>query len=88
MHPSVSQVTMLVVWIRYTIMTAEMLNEFDNNVPQDCNEVMQQKIDKYCIGLEDLMEEWKLDSLMNNVSQNSEMLRYLVADHVRTPLHE
>ncbi|KAF2833134.1 hypothetical protein CC86DRAFT_310811 [Ophiobolus disseminans] len=81
MHPSVHQVTMFVVWIRYTLMTAEMLNDIDNCPPTDRNGVIQEKVDDFCVGLENLMVEWKLDSIMKDMSQG-ELLRYLIADHV------
>ncbi|OAK98916.1 hypothetical protein IQ06DRAFT_25091 [Phaeosphaeriaceae sp. SRC1lsM3a] len=82
MHPSVSQVMLAVVWLRYTVLTAEILNEIDDpaNPPQQHN--LTRKLDDYCNSLQELMEEWKLESIMQ--TDPSEALRYLIADHVMT----
>ncbi|KAH8723455.1 hypothetical protein GQ44DRAFT_741061 [Phaeosphaeriaceae sp. PMI808] len=83
MHPSVFQVTVAVVWIRSTLMTAEMLNEIDNSTLPDANGEFLQKVDDFCKRLEDLMAEWKLEAALVDTSI-SEALRYLLADHVMT----
>lgn len=80
MHPSVSQVTVIVVWTRYTIMTAEILNAIDDCQTSERDEVIQGTVDTFCLGLESLMKEWNLESIMRDDSQ-TETLRYLVADH-------
>ncbi|KFX87316.1 hypothetical protein V490_08349 [Pseudogymnoascus sp. VKM F-3557] len=81
MHPSPSQAMLLVVWVRYTMMTAEMLNEVDNNLSHERDEGIQQQVDDFCIKLEDLIAEWKMESMIidEDVPQT---LRYLIADHV------
>ncbi|KAL5351697.1 hypothetical protein ACLOAV_003557 [Pseudogymnoascus australis] len=81
MHPSASQAMLLVVWVRYTVMTAEMLNEVDNNHTHERDGGIQQQIDDFCIKLEDLIAEWKMESIIidNDVPRT---LRYLTADHV------
>jgi hypothetical protein len=81
MHPSMSQITLSVVWIRYTLLTAEMINQIDSctNVEQDG--VIQQKVDSFCTQLEDLLAEWKLESSLTDHT-TTDVLRYLIADHV------
>lgn len=72
---------MFVVWTRYTLMTAEMLNEFDNNLSHERDSEIRQHVDDFCIKLENLIAEWKMESIIrdNDIPQT---LRYLVADHV------
>lgn len=81
MQPSISQVTVFVVWMRYTTSTAEMLNEIDACPPHSREEPIQQKVDEFCLKLEDLMVEWRLEAIMADESKD-EVLRYLIADHV------
>lgn len=78
MHPSAVQVMATVVWVRYTVMTAETLNEIDNS---ENREEVQQKVDDFCVQIENLMVEWRMESTMRDNSM-SQSLRYLVADHV------
>jgi hypothetical protein len=80
MHPKHSEVMLSVVWIRYTSMTAEILNEIDAATSLDQNEDIQRKVDDYCKGLQLMMDEWKLETIMKE--DESEPLRYLIADHV------
>lgn len=70
-----------VVWIRYTQMTAEMLNEIDNNLSHERDGGIQKKVDDFCIQLENLMAEWKMESIMRD-DDMPQTLRYLIADHV------
>ncbi|KFZ10142.1 hypothetical protein V501_05327 [Pseudogymnoascus sp. VKM F-4519 (FW-2642)] len=81
MHPSVSRVMVSVVWIRYTQMTAEMLNEIDNNFSRERDGGIQKQVDDFCIQLENLMAEWKMESIMRD-NDMPQTLRYLIADHV------
>jgi hypothetical protein len=81
MHPSVSQVMVSVVWIRYTLLTAEMLNEIDNCLVSDRDGIIQQKVDSFCMQLESLMAEWKMESSMAECT-TTDTLRYLMADHI------
>ncbi|RDL40552.1 Uncharacterized protein BP5553_00531 [Venustampulla echinocandica] len=81
MHPSVSRVTVSVVWIRYTLMTAEMLNEIDNDLSHERDGGIQHQVDDFCIQLENLMAEWKMESIMRD-NDMPQTLRYLIADHV------
>jgi hypothetical protein len=76
-----SQIAISVVWIRYTLLTAEMINEIDScmNIEQDA--VIQQKVDSFCIQLEDLLSEWKLESTLTD-HNTTDALRFLLADHV------
>lgn len=63
------------------MMTAEMLNEVDNNLSHERDGGIQQQVDDFCIKLEDLIAEWKMESIIidKDVPQT---LRYLIADHV------
>jgi hypothetical protein len=82
MHPNVTQVMLLVAWTRYTLMTAEIMNEIDATPSPDQNVELHKKVDDYCMRLQELMQEWKLEQLMG---ENVDVaLRYLVADHVMT----
>jgi hypothetical protein len=72
----------LVVWVRYTLLTAEIINDIDACTPQNQKGEIHRKVDDYCKSLEELVEEYKLESIMKN--DPSEALRYLVADHVMT----
>jgi hypothetical protein len=81
MHPSASQVTTSVVWIRYNIMTAEMMNYLDNRDSSDSDDVVAQKVDKLCLDLEELMAEFKMEEQMRAAETEHEM-RCLLADHI------
>jgi hypothetical protein len=70
-----------VVWIRYTQMTAEMLNEIDNNLSHERDGGIQKQVDDFCIQLENLMADWKMESIMRD-NDMPQTLRYLIADHV------
>lgn len=83
MHPSIAQVTLFVVWIRYTVMTAEILNAIDDYLPGTHCEDIQHQVDRFCATMEDLVSEWNLRSMMTDTSKGI-VLRYLVADHVST----
>jgi ethanolamine utilization cobalamin adenosyltransferase len=82
MHPKFSQVMLSVVWTRYTLMTAEILNDIDASTSLDQNAEIHQKVDEYCAGLQVMIDEWRLESIMKE--DESEPLRYLIADHVMT----
>jgi hypothetical protein len=75
-------VMMLVVWVRYTFMTAEIINEIDASTPEKPDKDIHRKVDEYCTNLVAMVEEFKLESTMKDDA--SETLRYLVADHVMT----
>lgn len=61
-------------------MTAEMLNEFDKNVSHE-RDGIQQKVDDFCMKLENMIAEWKMESIIRD-NDVPETLRYLIADHV------
>jgi hypothetical protein len=73
---------MLVVWVRYTLITAEIINDIDACTSQSQDGEIHRKVDDYCRHLEDMVTEFKLESIMKD--DPSEALRYLVADHVMT----
>lgn len=81
MHPSLVQVTLFIVWVRYTVLTAEMLNTIDGFPSSTTEEEIHQQVDRFCVGMEGLICEWKLSSIMMDETK-SELVRYLVADHV------
>jgi hypothetical protein len=62
-------------------MTAELVNEIDTFSP-DQNVELHGKVDDYCMRLQVMMDEWKLESVMKE--DKSEDIRILVADHVMT----
>ncbi|KAF2032544.1 hypothetical protein EK21DRAFT_98927 [Setomelanomma holmii] len=80
MQPSAMQISIVVVWTRYTLMTAEMVNEIDH-CTIDENDLVEHKANHFCTQLEELLAEWRLESLMRSDSI-SVSLRYLIADHV------
>lgn len=80
MQPSANQVLISVAWIRYTLLTAEIINVVDNASSTDHLEV-EQKVNNFCVQLEDLMVEWNLETLMRTESTPTG-IRYLIADHV------
>ncbi|KAG9186952.1 hypothetical protein G6011_10060 [Alternaria panax] len=81
MQPSALHVTISTVWIRYTILTVELISYVDSHqIPgQDRN--VSQKVDEICLQMEALMDEWKLHELMN-AKDTSDDVRCLVADHI------
>ena len=81
MQPSAHQVTIAVLWIRYTLMTAEMLNFIDNSASNDCDETIAQKVDAFCLQLEELMDEFGVEPLMN-AKETKYSFRCLLADHI------
>jgi hypothetical protein len=83
MHPSASQVTISVVWVRYTHLTVEMLNFIDSYSPDSLDGSLTHKVDEFCIQLEELMLEWKLEALMSAADTPVDH-RCLLADHVST----
>jgi hypothetical protein len=72
----------LVVWVRYTFMTAVIINDIDACTPENRSGEIYRKVDDYCMRLKEMVEEFKLESIMKD--DPSETLRYLVADHVMT----
>jgi hypothetical protein len=73
---------LLVVWVRYTLMTAVIINDIDAHTPEKPDGDIHRKVDDYCTQLLTMVEEFKLESVMKD--DPSETLRYLVADHVMT----
>jgi hypothetical protein len=62
-------------------MTAEILNVIDGYSLGTDSEDLQHQVDRFCVGIEDLISEWSLSSTMMDDSK-SELLRSLTADHV------
>ncbi|KAH8727675.1 hypothetical protein GQ44DRAFT_770234 [Phaeosphaeriaceae sp. PMI808] len=78
-HMSMYQVTTMIIWVRSTLMTAEMLNEIDSCTLPDGNGKLSQSVDEFCIKLKDLVTEWKLESTMRDKNTTDE-LRCFIAD--------
>lgn len=72
-----------VVFVRYTLMTAEMLNFIDKNASHDCDEIIAQKVDGFCHQLEELMAEFNIEAIMNAKETKTELC-CLIADHIMT----
>ncbi|KAL1791849.1 hypothetical protein ACET3X_009600 [Alternaria dauci] len=81
MQPSALHVTISAVWIRYTLLTVEMISYVDNHQTTDQDRRVSQKTDETCLQMEALMDEWKLHELMN-ATDTSDGVRCLVADHI------
>lgn len=81
MQPKASQVTIYVVWIRFTIMTAELFNGLDKYPPGSRGPDILRQVDDYCSQLEELIHEWDLISQIKAPQQNL-VLSWLFADHV------
>lgn len=70
------------VWIRYTLLTAQIINDIDDCEVVDQDEGIQQKVDDYCTQMQEIMTDWNLESTMREGT--SQDLVYLLADHVMT----
>jgi hypothetical protein len=81
MQPSALHVTMSVVWIRYTLLTVELISYVDSHPSHDHDSNLCQKADETCLHMEAIMDEWKLHELMD-ATETSDDVRCLVADHV------
>jgi len=71
-----------VVWIRYTLLTAEILNEIDDCKNLDEDDEIRRKVDTYCDQMRCLNDEWNLETTMKE--DESQDQRFLFADHVMT----
>jgi hypothetical protein len=83
MHPSASKIMVSVVWVRYVLLTAEMINAIDDAVVQDSTNDLEGEVEIFCLKLENLMGEWNMEDTMHDISRD-EALRWLIADHVMT----
>jgi hypothetical protein len=81
MQPKASQVSIYVVWLRFTIMTAEIFNVLDNCPPESRGPDILRQVDDYCSQLEELIHEWDLMSQLKAPQQNP-IMSWLFADHV------
>ena len=70
------------VWIRYTLLTAEILNEIDDCKNLDEDDEIRRKVDTYCDQMRGLNDEWNLETTMKE--DESQDQRFLFADHVMT----
>lgn len=85
MHPSANRTTVLVLWVRYIHSTAEIINKIDGIQPCQ-NQSIEQEVDEFCKGLEDLMIEWNIETLVNDQTKD-DLFRYLLADHIMNSKH-
>ncbi|KAL5314041.1 hypothetical protein ACEPPN_018465 [Leptodophora sp. 'Broadleaf-Isolate-01'] len=69
-----------VIWTRYTMMTAEILEEIDR-AAIDHKEDLVRKVDDFCVQLDRLIEEWNMEQLLRNES-TSNTFRFGIADHI------
>jgi hypothetical protein len=83
MQPSALQVMMSVMWVRFTLLTVELISYVDSRTSHDQDRSVAQKTDETCAQMEALMDEWKLHELMN-AKDTSDDVRCLVADHIST----
>jgi hypothetical protein len=82
MQPSALHVTISVVWVRYTLLTVELISYIDSRPPHD-QYSCSQKADEYCAQMEEIIVEWRLEELMNGKGAADDV-RCLIADHVST----
>ncbi|KAH9865699.1 hypothetical protein J1614_009286 [Plenodomus biglobosus] len=81
LHPSMWTATISVVWIRYTHLTAETINWIDEHAPHEDIDELSRRVDALCLQLEDIMEEWSLERLVN-ASDTADDFRCLLSDHI------
>lgn len=81
LHPSMWTATISVVWIRYTHLTAETINWIDEHAPHEDIDELSRRVDALCLQLEDIMEEWSLERLVN-ASETADDFRCLLSDHI------
>lgn len=74
---------MAVVWVRYTLLTAEMINWIDESPPHEQGGELCSKVDAFCLQLEDIMLEWKLEELLDAPDTTAKFC-CLLADHIST----
>ncbi|KAF2746452.1 hypothetical protein M011DRAFT_468543 [Sporormia fimetaria CBS 119925] len=79
MNPSATQSIMYVVFLRYTIMTAEILDIIGDPTDKPRDTEVLQKVDDCCAQLEEIVREWNLLSLMENSPKADS---WLWADHI------
>lgn len=79
MAPTADQSRCYVVWIRFTVLTAEVMDVVEDREQRTTPEVMQ-KVDRYCSDLEELVADWNLIDL-SNPSKAPKNLSMLYADH-------
>ena len=81
MHPTARYVMVVVVWVRYILLTAEAVDLIDKTHPGNRDSNFNQKIDDYCKQLEDVLLDWKLEAEMRS-AETPIKHRVLMADHV------
>lgn len=80
MAPSMLQITVVVFWIRYTSMTADMINKIDEHISEDRADIEHQ-VDVFCHDLEALIADFNVESIITS-KKHSQNTRFLVADHI------
>lgn len=81
MHPKATMVMIRVVWIRYTILTVEMIEFLDKYDLKNCVESIQGKVNGFCMQLEELVAEWDMETRMKDPLL-PHLLRCFIADHI------
>ncbi|KAF2866738.1 hypothetical protein BDV95DRAFT_583707 [Massariosphaeria phaeospora] len=83
LQPPASQVIIFAVWIRYTVMTAEIfqvLDSSDTTTEGYSRDVLDQ-VDMYCSQLEDLVVEFNIEHFMKQ-DRSDTAISFLFADHL------
>jgi hypothetical protein len=83
MHPSAINVTIGVVWVRYTLLAEELISYVEDHAADGQGDDLFRKADECCVQLENLMSEWKLEQLMN-AEDTLDNHRCMIADHIST----
>ncbi|KAF2740046.1 hypothetical protein EJ04DRAFT_483631 [Polyplosphaeria fusca] len=78
MHPTAAQVTFTIVWLRYTILTVEVITALEEH-PSESHQALL--VDEYSNKMEELMTDWNLIDLMNSPKQTP-TFKWLCADHI------
>ncbi|CAI6336235.1 unnamed protein product [Periconia digitata] len=80
MHPTAGFAMILVVWVRYTLITAEAVNYVDSIATDDRNATFYQTVDEYCMKIEHLMKDWRMEAEMKAIT-TPQRHRAIMADH-------
>ncbi|KAA8625322.1 Zn-clus domain containing protein [Pyrenophora tritici-repentis] len=81
MHPTAFHTMITITWIRYTVLTVEIIDYVDNRVQDRTDPSVAQKVNECCLQLEEMMEEWRLEELMDD-QRTTDDQRCLIADFI------
>jgi len=83
MHPSAFNTMISITWLRYTVLTVEIIDYVDNQVQGKTDPNVAQKVNECCVQLEEMMDEWRLEELMDH-QRTTDDQRCLIADFIST----